>query len=135
VARARIGAADPSHLTGATGHAIRGLALQVLEDARLELQASLAAATTRARRNERAGSTEFGPPLAARMVLCVPPAKQAALRGRLIRSLREVAREFKPYVSARGRTLAVTVVLAPTLAPSQARSIRTTSRARRRAGT
>jgi len=115
VARMRSGKDDAKTLRGKHGDVIRGLAMQVVEESRRELLASLA---NLPREGETAKA--FEPPLAARMVLRVSPQQQVALRRRLVRAIQQVGREFKNGGKSEGREWAVTIAMAPTLAPSQA---------------
>jgi DNA-binding transcriptional ArsR family regulator len=109
VARAQVGVEDPRQLRGGASRVARGVAAQVLEEARRELLAAMSH-----------GGTEL--PLAARVVFSVSPHRQATLRRRLVRALREIAREFGSSRAPESHAWALTFVLAPTLASAASRS-------------
>ena len=104
VTRTQMGVKDPAQLRGGGARLASGLVSQVFEQARQELHAAI--------------TEERGLPLAARMVLSVAPAKQAALRKRLVAALHAIRKEFASPRARNDDTWAVTISLAPTREPS-----------------
>ena len=113
IARKQIGNIRGEHLTAASRAPLTGIATAVLDEARAEFLAAIAAPSK---------LTRATAPVALRMLLTVPPSRLPGVRRRLLRALKDIQRDCKKGAprSTKAQQWALTLVLAPTVTAKKA---------------